>query len=118
MREELLKFHDTWYSSNIMALAILGKESLDELEEMAVQLFSGVKDKSAVAPVWEEHPFKKEQLRTCAFMVPVKDIRNLNILFPSPDLHSFYKSGVSIRKKGVYYIRKYQLMLKKNISII
>jgi insulysin len=25
VREELLKFHDTWYSSNIMALAILGK---------------------------------------------------------------------------------------------
>lgn len=25
VREELLKFHDTWYSANIMALAVLGK---------------------------------------------------------------------------------------------
>lgn len=25
LRDELLKFHDKWYSSNIMALAILGK---------------------------------------------------------------------------------------------
>lgn len=28
VREELLKFHDTWYSSNIMALAVLGKGKL------------------------------------------------------------------------------------------
>lgn len=25
VRDELLKFHDTWYSANIMALAVLGK---------------------------------------------------------------------------------------------
>lgn len=25
VRDELLKFHDTWYSANIMALAVMGK---------------------------------------------------------------------------------------------
>lgn len=70
-------------------------ESLDELEEMVISSFSKVADKSVNAPEWKEHPFKKEQLGTCTYIVPVKDIRNLNIIFPSPDLQEFYKSGVS-----------------------
>uniref|UniRef100_A0A1Y1LI14 Insulin-degrading enzyme n=1 Tax=Photinus pyralis TaxID=7054 RepID=A0A1Y1LI14_PHOPY len=93
VRTELLKFHELWYSSNIMALAILGKESLDELEEIVVGLFSPVKDKNAEAPKWPEHPFTPDQFRTCAYIVPIKDVRNLNIVFPSVDLHPYYKSA-------------------------
>ncbi|XP_033611295.1 insulin-degrading enzyme-like [Cryptotermes secundus] len=93
VREELLKFHDTWYSSNIMALAVLGKESLDELETMAVTLFSDVKNKNVTAPTWTEHPFGPEQLQMKGYIVPVKDLRNLNITFPIPDLQEYYKAG-------------------------
>ncbi|XP_021926557.1 insulin-degrading enzyme isoform X2 [Zootermopsis nevadensis] len=93
VREELLKFHDTWYSSNIMALAILGKESLDELERMSVELFLDVKNKNVTVPRWTEHPFGPEQLQMKGYIVPVKDIRNLNITFPIPDLHEYYKAG-------------------------
>lgn len=116
VRDELLKFHQNWYSSNIMALAILGRgkqslqlffvmyknlfviESLDELEEMVIKLFGEVQDKQVNAPKWEEHPFKKEQFKTCAYMIPIKDVRNLNIIFPAPDLHQYYKSAVSTYK--------------------
>ncbi|GLV31928.1 Insulin degrading metalloproteinase [Carabus blaptoides fortunei] len=93
VRDELLKFHETWYSSNIMALAVLGKESLDELEEMIVSLFSEVQNKNVTAPSWPEHPFGEEQKRICAYVVPIKDVRNLNIMFPTPDLHEYYKSS-------------------------
>lgn len=31
IRENLLKFHETWYSSNIMKLTVAGKHSLDQL---------------------------------------------------------------------------------------
>lgn len=110
----MLKFHNQWYSANIMALAVLGKgftfitsflqnllyfyftESIDELEEMAVRCFANVVNKAVDAPIWEEHPFKLEQLRTCAYIVPLKDVRNLNIIFPSPDLQKYYKSVVCI----------------------
>ena len=34
MREILLNFHKEYYSSNIMTMSILGRESLDELEQM------------------------------------------------------------------------------------
>lgn len=60
-----------------------------------VQLFSYVKDKSVTPPKWEEHPFKDENLRTCAYICPVKDARNLNLVFPSFDMQEYYKSAVS-----------------------
>ncbi|KAI4457948.1 nardilysin [Holotrichia oblita] len=92
VREALLKFHSTWYSSNIMSLAVLGKESLDELENIVVELFSEVENKDVEAPQWNEYPFGKEQLKTCTYMVPIKDLRNLHVIFPSPDLLEYYKS--------------------------
>jgi insulysin len=68
---------------------------LDELEGMAVKLFSHVKNKKLTAPSWTEHPFGLEQLQMKGYIVPVKDVRNLNITFPIPDLHEYYKAGVS-----------------------
>lgn len=93
VREELLKFHDTFYSSNVMTLAVIGKESLEELTDMVVPLFSGVKNKNISVPEWKEHPFGPEQLKLKGYVVPVKDVRNLNITFPIPDLHPYYKSN-------------------------
>lgn len=93
IREELLKFHETWYSSNIMSLSVLGKESLDELEEMAVKMFCNVRNKNVEAPRWPEHPYGPDQVQVKGYIVPIKDLRNLNITFPMPDLHEHYKSG-------------------------
>jgi hypothetical protein len=42
VRQELLKFHDKWYSSNMMSLAVVGNQTIDELEKMVVELFSGM----------------------------------------------------------------------------
>lgn len=61
-----------------------------------VQLFSDIKDKGVTPPRWDEHPFKDENLRTCAYICPVKDARNLNLVFPCCDLQEYYKSVVSI----------------------
>uniref|UniRef100_T1ISN5 Insulin-degrading enzyme n=1 Tax=Strigamia maritima TaxID=126957 RepID=T1ISN5_STRMM len=93
VREELLKFHSQWYSSNIMALAVLGKESLDDLQDLVVNLFSGVTNKNIEIPEWTTHPFGEKELRKTITVVPVKDIRNLNITFPIPDLQQYYKTS-------------------------
>lgn len=95
VRDELLKFHEKWYSANLMSLAVLGKESLDELEELVTSLFEPVKNKKVDAPVWEEHPFTEKQFSTCTYVKPVKDIRNLNIVFPCPDTRHLYKTAPS-----------------------
>lgn len=102
VRQELLKFHDKWYSSNIMGLAVLGKESLDDLTDMVLQHFPNIKNKNVSVPEWNAHPFRDEDLRLQGSVVPVKDIRNLNITFPIPDLHPYYRSGVSMAFDGFY----------------
>ncbi|XP_023937741.2 insulin-degrading enzyme [Bicyclus anynana] len=93
VRKELLKFHQQWYSANIMTLVVMGKESLDSLESMVVRLFSAVEDRRVAAPAWAEHPFPPALRRKRAYCVPVKDLRSLSIDFPIPDTRKHYKSG-------------------------
>lgn len=91
VREELLKFHEQYYSSNVMALTVLGKESLDELAELVVPLFADVENKNVEVPEWLDHPYGQDQVKTKFSIVPIKDLRSLSITWPIPDLHRFYK---------------------------
>ncbi|KAG9344403.1 hypothetical protein JZ751_011073 [Albula glossodonta] len=93
VRQELLKFHSTYYSSNLMGLCVLGRESLDELTAMVIKLFGEVENKSVPIPEFPEHPFQEEHLRQFYKVVPIKDIRNLYVTFPIPDLQKYYKSN-------------------------
>ncbi|KAL4232280.1 hypothetical protein ACF0H5_009851 [Mactra antiquata] len=93
VRDELLKFHDSYYSSNIMGLSVLGKESLDELTEMVVPLFSGVENKNIKIMEWKDHPFGPQELQKICYINPVKDIRNLALSWSIPDLHDYYKTN-------------------------
>uniref|UniRef100_A0A665U6Z3 Insulin-degrading enzyme n=1 Tax=Echeneis naucrates TaxID=173247 RepID=A0A665U6Z3_ECHNA len=93
IRQELLKFHSTYYSSNLMGLCVLGRESLDELTSMVVNLFGEVENKNVPVPEFPEHPFQEEHLRQFYKVVPIKDIRNLYVTFPIPDLQKYYKSN-------------------------
>uniref|UniRef100_A0A182NQ16 Insulin-degrading enzyme n=1 Tax=Anopheles dirus TaxID=7168 RepID=A0A182NQ16_9DIPT len=93
VRNELMKFHNTWYSSNIMSLAVCGKESLDELESMVIKMFSQIENKHVTAPVWPDMPYGEDQLNTKAYIIPVKDTRSLTVSFQMEDLEQYYKSG-------------------------
>ncbi|CAK1587423.1 unnamed protein product [Parnassius mnemosyne] len=93
VRKELLKFHEEWYSANIMTLVVIGKESLDELEGVVVPLFAEVQDREVTAPSWPQHPFPPTLRRKRAYCLPVKDLRSLSIDFPIPDTRKYYKSG-------------------------
>lgn len=79
----------------ILINSVLYLESLDELEQMVVELFSQVKNKDITVPTWPEHPFNsKQHFQNRWYIVPIKDIRNLYIIFPIPDLRKHYKSAV------------------------
>lgn len=84
-------------------------EDLDVLQEIAVGLFAGVQNKDVEAPVWTEHPYGPDQLQVKGFIIPIKDLRNLNINFPIPDLQEYYKSGVSYMVVSHTVITKYYL---------
>eukprot|EP00102_Acyrthosiphon_pisum_P023885 XP_016661095.1 PREDICTED: insulin-degrading enzyme-like [Acyrthosiphon pisum] len=89
---KLLEFHSKWYSSNLMNLAVLGKEDLNTLEYMVVSLFKHIKNKNINLPTWTDPIYKKEQLATKTIVVPVKDIRQLIVNFLLKDQQPYYKT--------------------------
>lgn len=96
IRDELIKFHGRWYSADIMCLSVYGKESMDALEAMVLDKFSGIVNKNVRYPVWtESHPFGKDQLGKRLTVIPIRDSRSLTISFPTGNLDQFYKSAVS-----------------------
>lgn len=92
-RDELIKFHEKWYSSNIMSLAIFGKESLDELESMALKYFSEIENKNVKVPEWSDKIYLEDQQMTKTYILPIKDTRSLTISFQIPDYDEHFRSG-------------------------
>lgn len=93
VREELLKFHSKYYSANLMTLSLLGKESLDELQQYAVDMFSDIPNKNLPNVDFEANPFGKDTLTSVKQVVPVQDLRSLSITWQIPDYRGAYESS-------------------------
>ena len=52
------------YSANLMRLAVYGRETLDELQALVAEHFSGVADKRRPVPAFGADVFLPEQLGT------------------------------------------------------
>ena len=94
VREELLKFHAKYYSSNIMTLCVLGRQSVEELERMVVGMFGGIVNKGVEVPRYSEGPYLEEHLKIQVDIVPVKDKRSLYLQFPVPNYTEHYETKV------------------------
>lgn len=92
VRDELLKFHDRYYSANVMKLVVLGRESVETLSQWVIEKFSGVRNKGLAAPTFPSNPLGKDQLQTQVFFRSVKDIRMLDVTFPIPDQSPLFQT--------------------------
>jgi len=90
LREQLTHFYEKHYSANLMKLAILGQESLDELEKMARSHFSAVPDRSITPDRFSDRPVIVRPLSRKINIRPVKSIRQLRLMFPIPAQRSNY----------------------------
>lgn len=98
-KEDVLRgFFNDYYKPDNMTLAVLGNRSLDELEALVRERFTGIKPGkakpwTAPADLLEE----TEGLRLFK-VVPVKDMRQLKIFFdvPSQQAHSLSKLGTLV----------------------
>ncbi|MBT6503304.1 MAG: hypothetical protein HOK67_25720 [Deltaproteobacteria bacterium] len=90
LREQLIHFYGNHYSANLMKLAILGKESLDDLEKMARSYFSAVPDKDITPDRFSDRPVIERPLGRRININPVKSIRQLRLMFPIPSQRSNY----------------------------
>ncbi len=91
IRDELIQFYNTYYSSNIMSLSIIGRESLDELEREVRKLFAAVPNRNATKQKFDIELFDPDQLPSRMNVIPLKEQRHLSMTFPIPqrDEHRF-----------------------------
>ncbi|KAH7372611.1 hypothetical protein KP509_17G012900 [Ceratopteris richardii] len=76
-REELLKFYDEHYSSNLMNLTVYGQESLDELQALIEHRFDAIKNTQKERPCFSGMPCDPENLQILIKAVPVEDKHTL-----------------------------------------
>jgi len=95
IRELLFDFYDKYYSSNIMTLAISGKNSLEELEGWAKTYFEKIKNKNVVLPTYPTPPLTKEFLGFTINVTPILDLRQITYCFPIPEQASKFMSKPS-----------------------
>ncbi|KAM3177861.1 hypothetical protein ACTXT7_003698 [Hymenolepis weldensis] len=93
VRDELVKFHAKYYSSNIMAVTIVAKESLDEMESRYAPLFVNIPNLNISPKTWSSTPWMKEYLQKKISIVPVRDTHELRLLWPTKDYTEFYKAA-------------------------
>jgi insulysin len=94
IREQLLSFHKTWYSANIMKLVVSGKHSLEQLEQWVVAMFSEVENKDVVVPNLglPKMPYDQDNLGTIQRFKPIQDKDKLMIYWILPYCEKEYKT--------------------------
>lgn len=93
-RQKLIEFYRRHYSADTMTLAVVGRESLDQLEQWVNELFSGIPDRNAKAKARPfTQPYLNPQLRSSRLnMAPQKDQQRVSFLFPIASTEPHYRS--------------------------
>lgn len=98
VRSNLLAFHEKYYYSQNMSLVLLGRESLNELQEKAERLFEAVPGKGKDDLVRQANrykfsvsPFTSLENEMSIYVVPIKDSFSLSFHFNVPiSLYDLY----------------------------
>jgi insulysin len=95
VRDELIKWYNAHYSANVMKLCVLGKESLDELEKWCRELFSGIPNKEIKLTEYQEWPMTSDNKAVQQLVVPVKELRQVKLIWPMKSLQEAYEEKPS-----------------------
>jgi insulysin len=92
VRDELIKFHTENYSSNLMCLSILSKESLDTLTNWTVEMFSNIENKNLKKPIFNSSPFNSFNYSQKLYKIkPIRQMRSLQLSFPIPSTSQYWE---------------------------
>lgn len=103
IREDLLQFHQKYYSSNIMNLVLVGKESIDKLQQMAIDNFKDVENKHTAMRDFslDEHGnpavvFDERSLGHFYRLVPNKNLKKLSIQWLLPFSEDLWRNKPNV----------------------
>lgn len=91
VRDRLIQFYKEHYSANLMKVVVIGRESLDQLQEWVTEKFSAVPNTNKSKPFYDASPYAPENINVLIKAKPVKDIKRLSLRFPIPDLLDYYE---------------------------
>ena len=91
IREEVVDFHCQKYSSDLMTLAVIGPQSLDELEQWVSETFSSIPNRNLANKSLETPYLDDDSTAIMVHIEPVKEIRKLILSFPLPSLDKYYR---------------------------
>ena len=92
IRDDLLTFYAKHYSANMMRLAVLGSQSLDELEKLVVPMFEPVPNRSYEHARIDAPMFTADSLPMLVKVKPQATLRNLSVSFPIADYRENYQA--------------------------
>ncbi len=98
VRTELIDFYRQHYSANLMALTVLGREPIAELEGWVRDIFSAVPNHNAKVPQIQAPMYLPGSLPARLEVRPVKKQQSMNLSFPLPPVREYW------RAKPVQYI--------------
>ena len=91
VRDDLLAFYQRYYSSNVMSLAVVGPQSLDELSDMVMKRFTEVVDRRVELAPLSQPLFLPGTLPEMLSVRPAAQVRSLSLDFPIPDITPYYR---------------------------
>lgn len=96
IRDKLLEFYNKYYSANIMTVAIAGKQSLDDLEQIAVPLFKGVRNNDVTMTSYEaDLPYGPHEMNVVLKIPTIKEMHRFEVKFQIMYLQKHYRAKPS-----------------------
>jgi insulysin len=99
VRDDLLKFYQQNYSANLMTLVVIGREPLDQLQQMVSSRFAAVPDRNRQIDAIAAPLYTDSQLPQIVQIQPIQQQRTLSLAWPLPDQHADYR-GKSLEYIG------------------
>ncbi|WP_444989315.1 insulinase family protein [Halomonas mongoliensis] len=91
LRERVIDFYERHYDANVMHLALIGPQDLDELEALVAERFAAIPDRGLTIPEISAPLARSETLPRRVALQSVRDSRQLRFLFPIPDPIAEYR---------------------------
>ncbi|QOR37466.1 peptidase M16 [Billgrantia diversa] len=91
LRQRVIDFYQSHYDANVMHLAVVAPQPLDELEAMVTERFAGIADRGLERPMIEEPLIEEENLPRYVALQSIRDSRHVSFMFPIPDPLQHYR---------------------------
>ena len=92
LRERVIEFYHRYYDANVMNLAVVAPQPLDELEALVVERFADIPDHDLSAPTIDAPLIDHDTLPRYVERQSLQDRRQLRFYFPVPDPTDEYRT--------------------------